>query len=344
MRVLVTGHQGYIGSVLVPRLIRAGHEVVGMDAGWFSQTNLGPIASGIDEIECDVRDVAAGDLSGFDAIIHLAGISNDPLGDLNPECTLEINYQASVRLARLAKEAGVKRFLFASSCSLYGAASPDDILDETAVFNPVTPYGRSKILAEQELMPLADDNFCPVYLRCATAYGYSPRLRADLVVNNLVGYAMTSGAILMKSDGTPWRPLVHIDDISSAYLALLGSPVELIHNQAFNVGRSSENYQVRDVANIVADVVPNATAEFADGATSDARCYRVSCRKLESTIKAYQPRWTVRSGVEELYDQFSKHGFTADHLTGPSFQRIKRIQQLQNEFALDDQLRVSATI
>jgi nucleoside-diphosphate-sugar epimerase len=339
MRILVTGHQGYIGSLLVPRLMAEGHHVVGLDSGWFSHTSLGPVAPATEEICVDIRDVQADDLRGFDAIIHLAGISNDPLGDLNPDCTFEINHLASVRLARLAREVGVPRFLFASSCSLYGAASPDEILDESAGFNPVTPYGQSKILVEQDLDALADDRFSPVYLRCATAYGYSPRLRADLVVNNLVGYALTTGEILMKSDGTPWRPLVHVDDICSAYMALLKAPRQLVHNTAFNVGRSTENYQVREVAEMVKEVIPEARIEYAAGASGDSRCYRVSCQKLESTIADYQPRWTVRAGIQELAERYRQYGFSSDDLGGPAYQRIRRIQQLQGETQIDDSLR-----
>ncbi len=251
MRVLVTGHQGYIGTALTPLLLRAGHDVVGLDNELFVAGTLGPPPRDVPSMRMDVRDASARDLQGFDAVIHLAGISNDPLGDLNPGITLEINHLASVHLAKAAKAAGIKRFLFASSCSLYGASSPDDVLDERAAFNPVTPYGRSKILVEQDLARIADQRFSPTYLRCATAYGFSPRLRADLVVNNLTGYALLTGEVLLKSDGTSWRPLVHVEDISRAYLSLLHAPRQDVHNEAFNVGRTTENYQVRDVATIV---------------------------------------------------------------------------------------------
>ena len=281
MKVLVTGHQGYIGTVLTPMLVAGGHEVVGLDSELFVSGTIGEPPIDLPSMKMDVRDVSVDDLRGFDAVLHLAGISNDPLGDLNPETTYEINHQASVRIARLAKEAGVQRFLFASSCSLYGAAGDKELVDESADFNPVTPYGESKIMVERDVAPLADDSFTPVYLRAATAFGFSPRLRADLVVNNLTGYAVTRGEVFLKSDGTPWRPLVHIEDISRAYKALLEAPRKLVHNEAFNVGRTTENYRIREVATIVGEVVPNSEVTFAEGAGPDLRDYRVDCSKLE---------------------------------------------------------------
>jgi len=339
MRVLVTGHEGYIGTVLAPLLRNAGHEVVGLDTGMFTRGNLGPLPMQIQNLDVDSRDVKVSQLEGFDAVIHLAGLSNDPLGDLNPQCTFEINHSASVRLAALAKQAGVPRFLFASSCSLYGAASELDVLDESAPFNPVTPYGSSKIMVEKDVSKMADDAFSPTFLRCATAYGASPRLRADLVVNNLTGYALLKGEVLLKSDGTPWRPLVHIEDISRAYLAVLEAPRELIHNEAFNVGRSTENYQMREVAEIVQQVVPGSEIRLADGASPDTRCYRVDCSKLEQTLPAYRPRWTVRDGVEELYQAYKDFELTLEDFLGPKYMRIRQIRALQEEGRLDASLR-----
>jgi nucleoside-diphosphate-sugar epimerase len=336
--VLVTGSDGYIGAVLVPYLNAAGHEVVGLDSFLFSGCTFGPDPQSVQSIAVDVRDVAADDLRGFDAVMHLAAISNDPLGNLNPQVTYDINHLASVRLARLAKEAGVGRFLFSSSCSLYGAADGDAFLDEQAAFHPVTPYGESKVLAEQGITELADDDFSPTFLRNATAYGVSPRLRGDVVVNNLVGHAFAIGAVHLMSDGTPWRPLVHVEDISAAFLAILEAPRDLVHAQAFNVGKTEENYRIREVAEMVRDVVPGSEVTFAEGAGPDLRCYRVDCAKL-TTVPGLELRWTVRRGIEQLYQAFKEHGLTMDDLAGARYQRIARIQSLLDSGHLDLHLR-----
>jgi nucleoside-diphosphate-sugar epimerase len=337
-RVLVTGHNGYIGCSLVPLLQAAGHDVVGLDNYLYEACTFGPDIADVPALRKDIRDVEPADLEGFDAVIHLAAISNDPVGDLNPEATYSINHRAATRLAILAKQAGVSRFLFSSSCSLYGAAG-DDILDESASFNPVTPYGESKLLVENDLRELADDAFSPTYLRNATAYGFSPRLRGDLVVNNLTGYAFTTGQVLLKSDGSSWRPLVHIEDISRAFVAILEAPRELVHNEAFNVGRSAENYKIRDVATIVGEVVPGSTVTFAEGASPDVRNYRVSCDKIAETLPAFAPRWTVRKAVEELYEAYLANGLELDDFLSGRFMRIKHVCELKEEGVLDASLR-----
>jgi nucleoside-diphosphate-sugar epimerase len=338
MRVLVTGHNGYIGCSLLPLLQQAGHEVVGLDNYLYETCTFGADVDDVPALRKDVRDVELGDLEGFEAIIHLAAISNDPVGDLNPDATYDINHRAATRLAKLAKAAGVERFLFSSSCSLYGAAG-NDWLDESADFNPVTPYGESKLLVENDLRELADDSFSPTYLRNATAYGLSARLRGDLVVNNLTAYAYCTGKVLMKSDGMPWRPLVHIEDISRAFVAILHAPRELVHDEPFNVGRTEENYRIREVAEIVGDVVPGSEVAFADGASPDIRNYRVNCDKIAATLPEYRPEWTVRRSVEELYAAYRDNGLELEDFLSRRFMRIKHVKELMAEGVLDEGLR-----
>jgi nucleoside-diphosphate-sugar epimerase len=338
MRVLVTGHHGYIGTILTQMLVEAGHEVVGLDSDLFAACTYGEWQETVPSIRKDVRDVTPQDLEGFEAVLHLAGLSNDPLGDLNPTLTLEINHQASVRLAELAKQAGVRRFIFSSSCSNYGAAG-DDFLDENSAFNPVTPYGRSKVLVEQDVSKLASDRFSPTFLRNATAYGVSPFLRFDLVLNNLVAWATTTGKIYMKSDGSPWRPIVHIEDISRAFLAALNAPIELVHNEAFNVGQTSENYRVRELAQIVAETVPGCEVSFAPDAGPDKRNYRVNCDKIQRVLPEFKPVWTARLGAQELYDSYRRFGLDLNEFEGPRFKRIAHLKELLASNRVDNALR-----
>jgi nucleoside-diphosphate-sugar epimerase len=342
MKVLVTGHHGYIGSVMVDVLVRAGHDVTGLDTYLYEGCDFGEDRVVIPALRKDVRDVVTADLRGFEAVIHLAALSNDPLGCLSDSRTLDINHRASVQLAEAAKAAGVQRFLFASSCSLYGAAGGEQMLDEHAAFKPVTAYGWSKVLVEQDVAMLADEDFSPTFFRNATAYGASPRLRADVVVNNLAGLAYTTGEVFIQSDGTPWRPLVHVEDISRAFLAALAAPRELVHNEAFNVGSSLENYQIRDVADIVREVIGGCSVKYADNGGPDPRCYRVNCDKISSVLPEFRPQWTVRRGVAELCDAFRRIGLTREMFA--DYVRLTRIQELQRENRLDTTLRWQAPV
>ncbi len=342
MKVLVTGHDGYIGAVLAPFFQQAGHEVVGLDTGLFSSCAFGDDATlrAIPTLRRDLRDVTVDDLRGFDAVIHLAGLSNDPLGDLDAGLTYDINERGSVRLARAAKEAGVERFLFSSSCSNYGAAG-DDFLDEGADFQPVTPYAESKVHFEAALQDLADDGFSPTSLRNATAYGVSSRLRLDLVLNNLVGWAHTTGRVRLLSDGSPWRPIVHIEDITRAFLAVLEAPREVVHGRSFNVGRTSENYRIRELAQIVAEAVPGTVVEIAEGAGPDKRNYRVSCDLIARQLPAFQPQWDARRGALELIAAYREIGLSKEAFDGPRYKRLAHIQGLLRDGSLAADLRWS---
>jgi nucleoside-diphosphate-sugar epimerase len=339
MRILLTGHHGYIGSVTGPLLRAAGHEVTGLDTFFYEGCDLRDEPDGIPAQRLDLRDADPAGLAGHDVVVHLAALSNDPLGDVSPELTKAINFEATVRLARAAKEAGVGRFVFSSSCSMYGASDQKRAVDESAPLKPLTAYAESKVLSEEALADLADEDFSPIFMRNATAYGVSPRLRVDLVLNNLVGWAFTTGKVKIMSDGTPWRPLIHVEDISRATLAVLGAPREAVHGEAFNVGRNAENYQVRDLAEIVRETVGDCEVEYAGSGDPDPRSYRVDFTKFAEAFPDAGLRWTARDGAQEVLDAYREVDLTLEDFEGDRYIRLKRLRRLLDRGELDPELR-----
>jgi nucleoside-diphosphate-sugar epimerase len=337
MRVLVTGSGGYIGSVLAPFLMESGHDVLGVDTGFYRGCDFGASVGDVPTIDRDVRKMTLEDFEGFDAVVHLAALSNDPLGDLAPSLTSEINAEATVAVARLAREAGVRRFVFASSCSMYGASGSDDPLDESAPLRPLTPYAESKVRSEEGLFDLAGADFAPVSMRNATVYGVSPRLRLDIVLNNLAGWSHTTGSIRLLSDGTAWRPMVHVRDVAAATLGLLEAPEDAVRGEAFNIGSAEQNYRIRDLAEVLSEV-SGCEVEIAPGSEADKRSYRVSFERFASAFPAATPEWNARRGAEELVDAYRANHLTKEEFDGDRYVRLRRLRHLMEAGALDDDL------
>ncbi|MFC1540663.1 NAD-dependent epimerase/dehydratase family protein [Candidatus Margulisiibacteriota bacterium] len=337
MKVLVTGNNGYIGNVMCPMLLSEGFEVVGLDSNYFDDCEFEPRSTRVRQIVKDIRQIGSADFQGIDAVIHLAGLSNDPVGDLNPGITEKINLEASIKCAQLAKQAGAKRFIFASSCSVYGVAKEGEAINELGELNPVTAYAKSKIGTEQGVAPLADDGFSPVFMRNATVYGASPLLRLDLVVNNLTAWGHITGKIKIMSDGSPWRPLIHIQDFSRAFIAALKAPKELVHNQVFNVGQNSENYQIKDLAAAVKQVMPNCSVEYTGEHGADSRTYKVDFSKINTVLKDYfKPQMNVLKGVEELAEAYQRNQLDQPAFDGDKFVRLRHLTLLKQQGKLDN--------
>ena len=338
-KIIVTGHTGFIGSLMVPLLLEKGYEVVGIDTKYFGQDcEFYPPVKGFTEIIKDTRKLTEKDIEGAYAICHLAALSNDPLGDLDEQLTYDINHLASVEIAKMAKKVGVEKFIYSSSCSLYGIADGDVALDETADFNPVTAYAKSKVYSERDIVPMATDDFSVTFMRNSTAYGISPKLRIDLVVNNLVGWAVTTGQIKIMSDGTPWRPLVHAEDIARAFIAVIEAPKKVVNRQSYNVGLSSENFQIKDIAKMVGDVVPGCSVVITGEHGSDSRSYKVNFDKIARDLPNFKPKWTLKKGIEEVYEAYKKYGMDEDKFTGRYFIRLKQLQYHINNRHIDNKL------
>ncbi len=338
MNILVTGNKGYIGSLMTGKLVEKGYNVTGFDTSFFNKCNFYETNYEIKQINKDIRNVSREDLKKVDAVIHLAALSNDPTGALNPSLTDDINHVASVNLARIAKEEGVERYLFSSSCSMYGIASSDEMVTETSPFNPVTAYARSKVDTERDVSKLATESFAPVFLRNGTAYGITPTLRMDLVLNNLVGWAFTTGQIKIMSDGTPWRPIIHVEDITNAFIAALEAPLDSVNNQAFNVGANSENYQIKDMAETVKRTVPDCEITYSMEHGSDSRTYKVDFSKIKKILPKFKPKWDLKKGTIEIYSSFKEYGLTVEEMN-TKYNRLYNINQLISSAQIDQTLR-----
>jgi nucleoside-diphosphate-sugar epimerase len=338
MNILVTGNNGYIGSILTELLLRKGYRVIGFDANYYNGCEFNEFNYEINQISKDIRNISVNDLRNVDAIIHLSALSNDPLGEFDSKLTFDINYQATVKLATIAKKLGIRRFLYASSCSMYGIAGEEEVT-ENSPLSPITAYAISKVKSEEALSEMANDSFSPVFLRPSTAYGLAPMLRCDIVLNNLVGWAYTTGKIRIMSDGTPWRPAVHVEDLANAFISCLEAPIEVIHNEAFNIGQNKENYRVRDMANIVKEVVPNCEIEYTYEHGQDSRTYRVNFDKIATKLKGYFiPKWDAKKGAVQLYKAFKKHGLTYDEFVGTKYIRLNQLKKLVENKKLNKNL------
>lgn len=338
-KIIVTGHNGYIGAVLTRLLVKKGYDVVGIDTSYYDSACelFIPEFKEVKQIKKDVRRIEKKDIDNAWAVCHLAALSNDPVGELNKDLTYDINYRASLRLAELSKKVGVKKFIFSSSCSMYGK-SDDDALSEEAAFSPLTAYAESKVLSEKNIMPLSSKEFSVTFLRNSTAYGISPKLRVDLVVNNLVGWALTTGCIKIMSDGTPWRPLMHVEDIARAFEAVLAAPKDQVSGESFNVGADSENYQVKDIALLIKEVMPECKIAFSGEHGADSRSYRVDFGKINRKMPHFKPEWNLKKGIEQICEYYKKYGMDSDKFNGRYFIRLKQIRYLLDNSRLDARL------
>lgn len=338
MNVLVTGNNGYIGSMLTNVLLEKGYHVTGLDTNYYKGCEFNEFHLEVNQINKDIREVSREDLENVDAIIHLAALSNDPLGSFNPELTCEINHQGTVKLANLAKKLGIRRFVYTSSCSMYGIAGEEDVTEDFPLA-PLTAYAVSKVKSENALSEMADDSFSPIFLRPGTAYGVAPMLRCDLVVNNLVGWAHTTGKVRVMSDGTPWRPASHVEDLAHAFIACLEAPIELVHNEAFNVGQNRENYQIRDMANMVKKIVPGCEIEYTHEHGSDSRTYKVNFDKISTKLKDFfHPKWNIEKGIVQLYKAYKAHGLSYEEFIGTKYTRLHQLRKLIEHKRLDKNL------